>query len=87
MVLVDVPGREVTITPGRGRVGTIAVVRGKGFPSKNDEGESFNIEIVYDASNDNTTTVSALPDASGRFEVQLAHSHHCGDSFHQLGEG
>ena len=71
VVLVDVPGREVTITPERGRVGTNAVVRGKGFPSKNDEGESFNIEIVYDASNDNTTTVSALPDASGRFEVQL----------------
>ena len=71
VVLVDIPGREVSITPERGRVGTIAVVRGTGFPSKNDEGESFNIEIVYDASNDNTTTVSALPDASGRFEVQL----------------
>ena len=53
-------------------MGTIAVVRGTGFPSKNDEGSSFNIEIVYDASNGNTTTVSAvLPDASGRFETQL----------------
>ena len=54
-----------------GRVGTIAVVRGTGFPSKNDEGSSFNVQIVYDASNNNTTTVSATPDASGRFEVQL----------------
>ena len=52
-------------------MGTIAVVRGNGFPSKNDEGSSFNIEIVYDASNGNTITVSATPDASGRFETQL----------------
>ena len=70
-VMVDIPAREVTITPSVGRVGTIAVVRGSGFPSKNDEGTSFNVEIVYDASNDKTTTVSAVPDASGRFEVQL----------------
>ena len=70
-VVVDVPAREVTITPASGRVGTIAVVRGNGFPSKNDEGSSFNIEIVYDAGNDKEITVSAVPDASGRFEVQL----------------
>ena len=69
--IVDIPTREVTVTPDEGRVGTIAVVRGSGFPSKNDEGSSFNITIVYDASNGNTTTVSAEPDASGRFETQL----------------
>ena len=68
---VVVAAREVTVTPDRGRVGTLAVVRGEGFPSKNDEGSSFNVEIVYDASNGNTTTVSATPDASGRFETQL----------------
>ena len=68
---VVVSARSVTVTPDRGRVGTLAVVRGEGFPSKNDEGSSFNVEIVYDASNGNTTTVSATPDASGRFEVQL----------------
>ena len=71
VIEVTVPAREVTVTPPTGRVGTIAVVRGEGFPSKNDEGSSFSIEIVYDASNGNTTTVSALPDASGRFETQL----------------
>ena len=71
VALVDIPAREVTVTPEAGRVGTIAVVRGTGFPSKNDEGSSFNVQIVYDASNGNTTTVSALPDASGRFETQL----------------
>ncbi len=70
-VVVTIPTREVTVTPDQGRVGTIAVVRGTGFPSKNDEGSSFNVEIVYDASNGNTTTVSATPDASGRFETQL----------------
>ena len=71
VVIVNIPGREVTVTPENGRVGTLAVIRGSGFPSKNDEGSSFNVQIVYDASNGNTTTVSATPDASGRFEVQL----------------
>ena len=71
VVVVDIPSREVTITPDTGRVGTIAVVRGNGFPSKNDEGSSFNVQVVYDAGNDKETTVSAVPDASGRFEVQL----------------
>ena len=71
VAIVTIPERGVTITPEAGRVGTIAVIRGTGFPSKNDEGSSFNIEIVYDAGNDKETTVSAVPDASGRFEVQL----------------
>ena len=71
VALVNIPAREVTVTPENGRVGTIAVIRGSGFPSKNDEGSSFNVQIVYDASNGNTTTVSATPDASGRFETQL----------------
>ena len=70
-IVVNIPAREVSISPDVGRVGTIALVSGKNFPSKNDEGRSFNIEVVYDAGNDKTTTVSTLPDASGRFEVQL----------------
>ena len=71
VIVVTIPERTVTITPEAGRVGTLAVVRGRGFPSKNDEGSSFNITIVYQAENGKSTTVSALPDASGRFEVQL----------------
>ena len=71
VIIVSVPERTVSITPEAGRVGTIAVIRGTGFPSKNDEGSSFNVQIVYDAGNDKETTVSAVPDASGRFEVQL----------------
>ena len=71
VVTVTILARTVTITPSEGRVGTIAAVRGEGFPSKNDEGSSFNVEIVYDAGNDKETTVSAVPDASGEFEVQL----------------
>ena len=70
-VEVTVPGREVMVTPKTGRVGTIAVVSGSGFPSKNDEGNSFNIEVVYESGNNKSVTVSAVPDASGRFEVQL----------------
>ena len=70
-VTVVIAAREVTITPATGRVGTLATVRGMNFPSKNDDGSSFNVAVVYDAGNDKQTTVSAVPDASGRFEVQL----------------
>ena len=71
VVEVTVPDRVVTVTPDSGRVGTIAVVRGEGFPSKNDEGSNFTVEIEYEAANGNAITVSALTDASGDFEQQL----------------
>ena len=70
VVPVTVKARTVTITPDTGRVGTLAVVRGEGFPSRNDEGSSFNVEIVYDAG-DGETTVSAQPNAGGSFEAQI----------------
>ena len=69
-VEVTIPARTVIIDPPTGRVGTTAVVRGEGFPSKNDEGSSFNVEITYTAGT-SETKVSALPDASGRFEAEL----------------
>ena len=67
---VTVPARVVTIDPPSGRVGTTAVVRGENFPSKNDEGDSFNVEITYTAGSDETR-VSTVPDASGRFETEI----------------
>ena len=70
-VKVTVPEREVTITPSSGRVGTIAVVRGVNFPSRNEEGNSFNVQIVYGSGDSSSTTVSTVPDASGRFEAQM----------------
>ncbi len=63
--------RTVTIDPQVGRVGTLATVQGMNFPGKNDEGSSFNITVRYEAGQGKQTTVSAVPDASGRFEVQL----------------
>ena len=68
---VSVLDRAVTVTPETGRVGTLAVVRGTGFPSKNDEGSNFTVDIEYEASNGNSIQISALTDASGRFEAQL----------------
>ena len=68
---ITIPGREVTITPTIGRVGTEAVIRGSNFPSKNDDGDSFNVVIIYDAGNGKQATVTAVPDASGRFETPL----------------
>ena len=70
-ILVDFPARKITITPESGRVGTLATVRGEGFPGKNDDGSTYNIQIVYDASGGRETTVSATADAGGTFEVQL----------------
>ena len=70
-ILVNFPARKITITPESGRVGTLATVRGEGFPGKNDDGSSYNIQIVYDASGGRETTVSASADAGGTFEVQL----------------
>ena len=70
-ILVDFPARKITIIPESGRVGTLATVRGEGFPGKNDDGSTYNIQIVYDASGGRETTVSATADAGGTFEVQL----------------
>lgn len=68
---VSLAERSFDITPPSGRVGTLAVVRGMGYPSKNDDGYSFTIDVLYKVANGSTTRVSVLPDASGRFEVQL----------------
>ena len=68
---VTLAARDFTITPPAGRVGTLAVVRGMGYPGKNDEGTSFTIDVTYKVSERSETRVSVVPDASGRFEVQL----------------
>ncbi len=70
-VKVALAERNFDITPESGRVGTLAVVRGVGYPSKNDEGHSFTIDVIYKVQEGATARVSVVPDASGRFEVQL----------------
>ena len=71
-VSVTIPARVVTIDPASGRIGTTATVRGENFPSKNDNGVSFNISIAYDAgAQGRATTVSTVSDASGRFEASI----------------
>ena len=68
---VTIPARSVTIDPPVGRAGTIAIVRGANFPSKNDGGDSFNVEITYTAGGNNNVQVTTVPDASGRFEAEI----------------
>ena len=68
---VTLADRDFEIDPTQGRVGTLAVVRGWGYPGKNDEGESFNVTVQYKVSGDPKVTVSVVPDASGRFEAQV----------------
>ena len=68
---VTLAERDFDVTPPEGRVGTLAVVRGTGYPSKNDEGSSFTVDVIYNVQEGTSTRVSVVPDASGRFEVQL----------------
>lgn len=68
---INIPARSVTIDPASGRTGTTATVRGENFPSRNDNGESFNISIAYDIGSGRPTTVSTVSDASGRFEEEI----------------
>ena len=70
-VTVTLAQRDFDITPPTGRVGTLAVVRGVGYPSKNDEGDSFTVDVTYNVQEGTSTRVSVVPDASGRFEVQV----------------
>ena len=68
---INIPARSVTIDPASGRTGTTATVRGENFPSRNDNGLSFNISIAYDTGSGRPTTVSTVSDASGRFEEEI----------------
>ena len=68
---LTIPARNITIDPPTGRTGTTAVVRGENFPAKNDEGDSFNVEIVYTVGGSDETQVSAVPDAGGAFEAEI----------------
>ena len=70
-VTLSVPARQVTITPDTGRLGTTAVVRGQNFPGKNDDGVSYSLEVAYKIGGEDATRVTATPDASGTFEVEL----------------
>ena len=70
-IVLNVTERDFEITPPSGRVGTLAVVRGTGYPGKNDEGDSFTIDVTYKVQEGSETRVSVVPDASGRFEVQI----------------
>ena len=70
-VILNIPARQVTITPDSGRLGTTAVVRGQNFPGKNDDGVSYSLEVAYKIGGQDATRVTATPDASGSFEVEL----------------
>ena len=70
-VTLNIPARQVTITPDTGRLGTTAVVRGQNFPGKNDDGVSYSLEVAYKIGGTDATRVTATPDASGSFEVEL----------------
>ena len=69
-VEVTVPPREVTVTPERGRAGSIMTVSGAGFPSRNDHGSSVVIRITYESSN-GSTVISTETDVKGNFTQDI----------------
>lgn len=66
-----IQARRVTIDPPFSRIGTTATVRGTGFPSRNDEGSSFIVQIAYAPGSGWETNLSTVSDASGRFQTQI----------------
>ena len=71
IVKVSIQERSFEIIPESGRVGTLALVKGEGYPGKNDEGKSFSVVIEYQVNDESKTTVSVIPDAGGNFEAQI----------------
>ena len=68
--LVNFPAREVTITPPWGRPGTTAVIEGKNFPSRNDNGSGFNLLITYDAGG-REAVFNAATNTGGEFATEI----------------
>ena len=68
--LVNFPAREVTITPPWGRPGTTAVIEGKNFPSRNDNGSGFNLLITYDAGG-RGAVFNAATNTGGEFTAEI----------------
>ena len=68
--LVNFPAREVTITPPWGRPGTTAVIEGKNFPSRNDNGSGFNLLITYDAGG-REAVFNAVTNTGGEFATEI----------------
>ena len=68
--LVNFPAREVTITPPWGRPGTKAVIEGKNFPSRNDNGSPFNLLITYDAGG-RGAVFNAVTNTGGEFTAEI----------------
>ena len=70
MALLNFPARQVTITPPRGRPGTTAVVAGRNFPGKNDNGSTLTLLIVYDTGK-RQVLAATEPDANGNFSAEI----------------
>ena len=71
---INIPAREVTVTPASSRVGTRLTIQGTNFPSRNDDSqESTIVDIRYEpsAGSGTGTRVSVSPDSGGNFTASL----------------
>jgi len=67
---IDIAAKTLSLSPEEGRVGSNVTVKGTGFPSKNNDGNSNTVTVTYTSgSSENSSTVT--PDASGNFTVTV----------------
>jgi hypothetical protein len=67
---LDLGAKTLTVSPEEGRVGSNVTVKGAGFPSKNNDGNSNTVTVTYTSgASENSSTVT--PDASGNFTVTV----------------
>lgn len=69
-VKVTVPPRQLTVAPLWGRAGTLLTVEGRHFPSRNDQGSSVQLRVIYDAGH-RQTFATAQANASGYFQTKI----------------
>ena len=67
----NIGARSIGIDPHGSRVGTLALISGEGFPSKNDSGSSFTITVTYDNGSGNVISIPVQHWDSGQLEAQF----------------
>ncbi len=67
----NIGARSIDIDPQGSRVGTLALISGEGFPSRNDSGSSFTITVTYDNGSGNAISIPVQHWDSGQLEAQF----------------
>ena len=68
---ITIPARLITLSPPESRLGSVVTIEGTGYPARNaDSAQDISISVKYTAGSA-SRSVTATPDASGRFVANL----------------